>query len=119
MKLNLIVLSAAFVFAASASHATPSETERYADWARVRSEPLLRAAGVDADAPSVSVRASVSLGGKITGIQVLHSSGSPDTDAAVVAVLRKIIWSKPPSGLVDGAVTLNVGKDAIVQAQAR
>ena len=119
MKLNLIMLSAAFVFAASASHAAPSETERYADWAQARSAPLLRAAGVDTDARSVSVRASVSLGGKITGVRVLRSSGSSDTDAAVVAVLRQIIWSRPPAGLLDGAVTLNVGKDAIVQAQAR
>jgi len=119
MKLNLIGLGAALLFAASAAHATPSETERYTDWAQARSEPLLRAAGVDTDVRAVSVRASVSLGGKITDVQVLHSSGSPDTDAAVVAVLRKIIWSKPPPGLLDGAVTLNVGKDAIVQAQAR
>jgi TonB family protein len=118
MKLNLIVLSAAFLFAASASHATPSESERYADWAHAKSESLLRAAGVAADTQPVSVRASVSLGGKITGIRVLHSSGSRDTDAAVVAVLEKIIRSKPPSGLVDGAVTLNVGEGAIVQADA-
>lgn len=120
MKTNVLVVAAAgLLFAAQAAWAAPSESERYAEWASARSGALLRRAGIDADANPISVRASVSLSGAITGVRVLRSSGSRQVDAEVVDMLTKIIRSKPPSGLVDGAVTLNLGKGAIVQAQAR
>ena len=119
MKANHPLLgAAALLLIASTAQATPSESQRYADWAQVRASALLRAAGVEGAQP-VSVRASVSLAGHITSLRVLRSSGSPDTDAAVAGVLRQVIRINPPAGLVDGAVTLNAGKGAIVQAEFR
>ncbi len=111
--------AAAFLLIASTAQATPSESERYADWAQVKATSLLRTAGLDSAAQPVSVRANVSFAGRITSLRVLHSSGSRDIDAAVEDVLKKVIWMNPPAGLADGAVTLNTGNGAIVKAEAR
>src|SRR5258708_18586274 len=120
MKAQLLMLSAAgLLFAASASHAAPPESQRYADRANAKAEALLQAAGVDSQAQAVSARASVSPDGHLTGVRVTRSSGSPDTDRAVADGLRKIVLADAPIGLLDGAVTLNVGQGAVIQAASR
>jgi TonB family protein len=120
MKTQLLMLSAAgLLFAASASHAALPESQIYASRANTRAEALLRAAGVDAQAQPVSVRASVSPDGHLTGVKVIRTSGSPETDRAVTEVLRKIVLTDAPIGLLNGAVTLNVGQGAVIQADGR
>ena len=109
MKAQLLMLSAAgLLLAASASHAAPAYPDRYAQWAQTKADALLRARHVDMTATSASVRATVSPDGKRTGTHVSRSSGSAETDAAVTSILRSIVFSRPPLGLVNGAVTLNV-----------
>jgi len=120
MKAQLLMLSAAgLLFAASSSHAAVAESQRYAERANAKAELLLRAAGIDSEAQAVSVQARVNLDGHLTGLRVIRSSGSPATDKAVAQVLRKIVVADAPIGLLDGAVTLNVGRGGIVQADNR
>ena len=64
------------------------------------------------------MRATVSPDGHLTGLKVLRSSGSPDTDSAVAAV-QKVLVAHAPVGLLDGAVTLSVGQGVGLQAQAQ
>ena len=78
----------------------------------------MQARGIDTHGQGVSVRAAVNTEGRITAVKVVRSSGSPETDVAVANVLRTIVLSDAPSGLLNGAVTLNVGRSAIVQASA-
>jgi hypothetical protein len=42
-------------------------------------------------------------------MRVVRSSGSRDIDHAVATALKRIVVADPPVGLVDGAVTLNLG----------
>nr|MEA2798601.1 hypothetical protein [Phenylobacterium sp.] len=122
MKAQLLMLSAAgllFAASASASHAALPESQQYASRANARAEVLLRAAGIDDQVQPVSVRASVSPDGHLTGLRVTRTSGSRETDRAVAEVLRKILMADAPIGLLDGAVTLNVGQGATIEADAR
>ena len=124
MKAQFLGLSAAALLlagsanAASAAGPAPTEFAQFSSLAQARADRLLAAAGVDSTAQPVSVRASVAVDGHLTGITVLKSSGSPDTDRAVATVLRRVLLSDPPLGLLNGAVILNVGKPAIEQAEA-
>ena len=122
MKTSLLLAGvSAILFAAGASHAAPSDSEsdQYAQRANARAEALLQASGIDLRAQAVSVRASVGPDGRLTGLRVIRTSGSPDVDRAVAAVLRKIVLADAPVGLMDGAVTLNVGRELVAQAGAR
>jgi TonB family protein len=119
MTTQILALSAAaLMLAATAAAATPAEPDQYANRLLPKAESLLGAAGIGAQNQPVSVRATVSPDGHVTGLRVLRSSGSPDTDRAVAGVLRKILAADAPVGLLDGAVTLNVGQGIGLQAQA-
>lgn len=119
MKTQILALSAAaLMLAATAAAATPAESDQYANRLLPKAESLLSAAGIGAQNQPVSVRATVSPDGHVTGLRVLRSSGSPDTDRAVAGVLRKVLAADAPVGLLDGAVTLNVGQGIGLQAQA-
>jgi TonB family protein len=120
MKTQILALSAAaLMLAATAAAAAPAESEQYANRVLPKAESLLSAAGIGGQNQPVSVRANVSPDGHVTGLRVLRSSGSPDTDRAVAGVLRKVLAADAPVGLLDGAVTLNVGQGVGLQAQAR
>jgi TonB family protein len=122
MKTQLLGLSAAALFlaAASASAASiASDSRQYADRIEAKAEALLRAAGIDPQTASVSVRADVRPDGHLTTVRVLRTSGSPDIDRAVAEVLRKALVADAPVGLLDGAVTLNLGQGVGAQAQAQ
>jgi len=119
MKASILLLSTVGLLAAgsaSAAHPADAESQHYAERANAKAASLLQSAGVDAEAATVSVRAKVSTDGNVTGVQVMRSSGSADTDRAVAGVLRKILVSDAPLGLMNGAVTLNVGHGAMLQA---
>ncbi len=119
MKTYTILMSAAgLLFAASASHAAPTELQHYADRASATARALLCATGLDFKAQSVSVRATVDPDGRMNGLGLVRSSGSRDTDLAVKAVLKKVVETDPPIGLTGGAVTLNVHDVAEAKAKA-
>lgn len=120
MKTHAFLLTAAtLVFAASATWAGPSETQRYADRAKVEAQSLLRATQLDLKGQSVSVRAKVDVDGHLKGMEVVRSSGSRDADLAVETVLKKVVAKDPLFGLTDGAVTLTVVGTPLVEASAR
>ena len=111
MKLHHFVAGAAAVaLAAAQAQAAPSEWQGYAARAQAKADAQLRDAGVDLRGQTVSVRATVAPDGRLTGLNVVKSSGSPDTDRAVKAVLSGLIMADAPLGLIDGAVTLNVAE---------
>jgi TonB family protein len=121
MKTQLPGLSAAaLLLAASASaFAAPlSESQQYLQHLQPKADALLRAAGIGPQTQAVSVRAKVAPDGKLAGIEVVRTSGSPDVDRAVAEVLRRLIVTNAPLGLLDGAVTLNVGQGAAAPAEA-
>lgn len=121
MKTQVFLLSgAALVLAASPTWAAPSELQRYADRAKVDAQTLLRATRLDLlKGRSVSVRATVDVDGRVTGMQVVRSSGSPDADIAVETLLKKVVAKEPLFGLADGAVLLTVNGAPMVEAAAR
>ncbi len=117
MKAQLLMLSAAgLLFAASASHAATSDSERYAHWAQSRADALLRERGVDLRSTSASVEATIGPDGHLTGTHVIRSSGSRETDAAMTQTLRDVLFARAPLGLVNGAVTLNLHGGAVETA---
>jgi TonB family protein len=118
MKTLLLAVAGAALFVASAPQAAPSESDRYAARANARAQSLLESKNIDTRGEGVSVRATVDPMGSITAIKVVRSSGSAETDRAVEAVLRRVVRADAPAGLMNGAVTLNVGKTAILQASA-
>jgi TonB family protein len=122
MKTQLLGLTAAGLLLAATSAAavtTPWESKAAADRLHAKTDALLHAAGVDAQTPPISVRARISPDGHLIGVQVLHSSGSPEVDRAVADALRKALVTNAPIGLLNGAVTLNVGQGAGQLAEAR
>ncbi|HLZ83874.1 MAG TPA: TonB C-terminal domain-containing protein [Caulobacteraceae bacterium] len=120
MKTQAFLLSAAaLVLAASPTWAAPSELDRYADRAKAQAERLLHATPLDLKGQSVSVRAKFDVDGRVTGLQVVRSSGSHDVDLAAETVLKKVVARDAPLGLTDGAVLMTVGATPIVQASAQ
>ncbi len=120
MKTQVFLLSAAaLILAAAPTWAAPSETQRYADRAKAEAQSLLRATRLDLKGHSVSVRATVDVDGRLTGMQVVRSSGSPDTDIAVETVLKKVVARDLLFGLTDGAVLLTVNGAPVVEAAAQ
>ena len=119
MKTHAFLLSAAtLVFAASATWAAPSELQRYADRTKADAQNLLRTTRLDLKGQSVSVRAKIDVDGRVTGMQVVRSSGSHDADIAVETLLKKVVAREPIFGLADGAVLLTVNGAPMVEAAA-
>ncbi len=119
MKAQFLRLSAAgFLLASATSFATASELQPVPHRTQAEADRLLSAAGLDAQTQPVSIRASIDLDGRVTGVSVLRSSGSRQTDRVIEAVLKRVIRADPPLGLTDGAVTLNVGGSS-ARADAR
>ena len=119
MKTQAFLLSAAaLVLAASPTWAAPSELDRYADRAKAQAERLLHATPLDLKGQSVSVRAKFDIDGRVTGLQIVRSSGSHDVDLAAETVLKKVVARDAPLGLTDGAVLMTVSATRIVQASA-
>jgi TonB family protein len=118
MKPLIIPLSVAGLLLISpASHAAASDLQSYIEQVQTGAHAMLGKTGFDFKGQSVTVSAAVNPDGRVTGVRVVHSSGSPDADHAVKTVLEKLVVADPPAGLVDGAVTLTVTGEPIVQAK--
>ena len=102
-----------------AAHATPSEQLALPAQVQTKADRMLSAVGIDSASRPVSVRATVAPDGHVTGVAVLQSSGSPDLDRKVTTVLQRILLANPPLGLLDGAVTLNVGGGRTAEVAGR
>ncbi len=120
MKPQVFALSAVgMLFAVSATSSAPRESQQYARRAYSRAKVLLRTAGLGASAQPASVRARVDQSGSLIRLSVLRSSGCPDVDRALKAVLRRMLAIDPPCRLRNGAVTLNIGREAAASAAVR
>ena len=119
---KLLVLGAATLCfaAASASHAaTRLDMPEFSHPAKAQAQRLLGVANVDTQGRMVTVRAAIDPDGKVTGVRVVRSSGSRDTDRTIEAVLQTVIHSYPPLGLMDGSVTMSVGDARFEQAETQ
>jgi TonB family protein len=119
MNTRVILASAAALLLTAAAHAAPSESQRYADRVKAEAQTLLRETQLDLRGQTVSVRAKVDVDGRVTGMQVVRSSGSGEADAKVATLLRKVVAADPPFGLTDGAVLMTVNGPPIVEAKAQ
>lgn len=102
---------------APSSRAAVSELQDYIEHVQAGAHEMLRTTGFDFKGQSVTVSASFNPDGRVTGVRVVHSSGSRDADRAVETVLEKLVVADPPVGLVDGAVTLTVTGEPVIEAK--
>jgi outer membrane biosynthesis protein TonB len=118
MKAQLLMLSAAgLLFAASASHAAPSELQQYLDRAHAQADRTLAAASVPLPGP-VTVKAYVGGDGRLNNVHVIRTSGSRDADFAVEQALKRLAVADAPAPLVGATIKLTLGDAPIVQAKA-
>jgi TonB family protein len=123
MKSHLLPFVAAAVLvavpAANAHAAPPAEVRQFLDGAAAKADARLGEAGVQLTGQAVRVRATVGADGRISGLAVVESSGSLDTDAAVKVALKRLAVGPVPAQVAGRAVILTLGQGAIVQAKAR
>jgi TonB family protein len=108
---------AGLLLTAPSSRAAAPDLQSYIEQVQDRAHAMLGATGFDFKGQSVTVSASVNPDGRLTAVRVAHSSGSRRADRAVESVLEKLVVADPPVGLVDGAVTLTVTGEPIVEAK--
>ena len=97
------------VLLACAGDGAPIDLQDYLELARARADVLLKAHGVANLGQAVAVRAWLSAGGGLTGLQILRSAGAPGVDRMVGHVLRKVLLADPAVGLAGGSITLSLG----------
>lgn len=119
MKMQVVALGAALLLAGSAHAAQqPPEVQRFLDAAHDRAQARLEAAGVAVGSGGLAIRAHVDGLGQLTGVRVVRSSGSLDTDARAKAALHNLSTPMAPATLSGRDITLSFAADPIVQATA-
>jgi TonB family protein len=120
MKAQLLALSAAGLLLASSAHAAPpSDVQQFLDAAHRLGVERLQDAGVALGGQSLAVQGRVEGSGRLTGVHVVKSSGSLDTDARVTAALRRLnVAAAAPVALSGRDITLTFADAPIVQAKA-
>ena len=117
MKASLLLFAAAgaLTFAANAQAAN-REVDAYLQRASETATAQIAAAGVAA--PGLTIRARVDGDGRLTGVHVVGSSGSLETDQKTTQALRRLRVADPPVALIGAQVNLAVGPQPILQAKA-
>jgi len=116
MKALSLALSAAAILAlGSAVNAAPRDVRDYLDRAGAAAAKRVAAAGVDVG-PGLDVKGRVNSDGSLSGLRVVKSSGSLETDQKAVAVLKRLRVPAPPNTLLGADVTVAVAKEPVVQA---
>jgi len=117
MKNSLLLFAAAgaLTYAAHAQAAN-RDVDAYLQRASETATAQVAAAGVDA--PGLKIRARVDSDGRLTGVHVVTSSGSLETDQKTSQALRRLRVATPPLALIGAEVNLAVGPQPIVQAKA-
>jgi hypothetical protein len=113
MKVQLSMLAAIGVLlAAGAVQAAPQEDlEAFVSRTRVQADRSLDEAGVDLTGRTMAVRVFVDANGHLSHPDIVRSSGSARTDAAVAQALRGILV-RAPIDLLGAQVTLALGPRA-------
>ncbi|HSV02959.1 MAG TPA: hypothetical protein VLI41_07100 [Phenylobacterium sp.] len=119
MKAQLLMLGAAALLAAS----TPAlgldrAVQSFIDHAQAAADAKLTAAGL-APSGDTKVRGTISADGLITGLHVVGSSGSHDSDYAVEQALRRLNVGEPPTGLIGAQLTLDLAPAGLQASHAR
>ena len=111
------MLSAAALIAfAAAAQAAPRDVRNYLERAGEAAAAQVAAAGVDVG-EGLDVQARVSSDGRLTGVRVVRSSGSLETDEKATLALRRLRISAPPNSLIGVDVTVAVSKAALETAR--
>jgi len=111
------MLSAAALVAFGASaQAAPRDVRHYLQRAGEVAAAQVAAAGVDVG-EGLDVQARVSSDGRLTGVRVVRSSGSLETDEKATRALSRLRVSAPPNALVGVDVTVAVSKASLETAR--
>jgi TonB family protein len=116
MKALSLVLSAATVIAfGGAAQSATRDVRDYLQRAGDVAGARVAAAGVDVG-EGLDVKARVNSDGRLTGLRVVKSSGSLETDRKAVEALKRFRVSAPPNALLGADITVAVSKTPLAQA---
>jgi TonB family protein len=116
MKALPLLLSAAAIVAFSgAARAASRDVRDYLQRAGEVAATQVAAAGVDVG-EGLDVKARVDSDGRLTGLRVVKSSGSLETDQKAVQALKRFKVPAPPNALLGADVTVAVSKAPLAQA---
>jgi len=99
------------------AHAANREVDAYLQRASQTATADIAAAGIQPPA-SLKVKARVDSDGRLTGVHVVTSSGSLETDQKAAAALKRLRVGDPPLVLIGAEVNVAVGPQPIVTAKA-
>jgi outer membrane biosynthesis protein TonB len=117
MKTTFLLFSAAGLIAyGGQGHAGVRDVNAYLQRASAVATSEIAAAGVE-DGVRLTVKARVGSDGRLSGIYVVDSSGSLETDQKATRALRHIKVSLPPLDLIGAEVRLALGPQPITQAK--
>lgn len=111
-----LLSAAALVAVATTAPAATRDVRDYLDRAGVAAAKQVAKAGVDIG-PGLDVKARVNSDGGLSGLRVVKSTGSLETDQKAVAALKRLRVPAPPNALLGADITVSVGKTPLLQAQ--
>ena len=114
-SLSLMLSAAALVAFGVSVQAAPRDVRNYLQRAGEAAAVQVAAAGVDVG-EGLDVQARVSSDGRLTGVRVVRSSGSLETDQKAAQALRRLRVAAPPNALVGADVTVAVSKQPLETA---
>lgn len=118
MKLLSFTAAAAlaFVLGGQPAQALSRDVRDYLDRAGAAAAERVAQAGVDVGA-GLDVKARVDADGRLTGVRVVKSTGSIETDQSAVKALKRLRVAGPPNALLGADVTIAVSKAPEIQAR--
>lgn len=111
-----LTAAGALAFAGVAQAQPASSIQSFMD--RMESEAVARLADAGVNvAGSAKLRFSVDSVGRVSGVRMLRSSGSSETDARIRAALEQVQVDRIPADLLGANITLAVTNDALANAR--
>ncbi|THD77262.1 MAG: TonB family protein [Phenylobacterium sp.] len=121
MKTQFLLLSAAaLAMSATLAHARPdTQVQAFIDRVQSQADDRLADTGVKLGDRTVNVRASVDPDGRLWGVQVTRSSGSPDADDRIARALNSLRVTPTPDQLIGANVNLVLTGARLTQTATR
>lgn len=113
--LPLALAAVALLVFGGAAQAATRDVRDYLQRAGDVAAARVAAAGVDVG-EGLDVKARVNSDGRLTGLRVVKSSGSLETDQKAVEALKRFRVSAPPNALLGADITVAVSKAPVAQA---
>lgn len=118
MKSSLLLFAAASILTLGGqAHAANRDVSEYLQRASEAASAKVAAAGVDVSS-GLKVAGHVDADGRLSGVRVVTSSGSLETDQKAAAALKRLRVAAPPAILIGAQVNVALGPQPIVTAKA-